>query len=282
MTVRLRSLGAVALACLLLAGCGSGDPTPAPTPTKTFSYARSAPDPAKRCPKFPATATKVVIPSTEGLEIAGAEAGSGPRGLVLLHQRDADLCGWAEYIGDFVKSGLHVLAIDLRCSGLSDCPPDVTGDAFFAPLDRAADAGAAVNYLRQHGATTVAVMGASMGAATAVVTAGRFPDQVDAVVALSLPSAVWNASGLTETAVRTPADAVPKIKGPILLAGAGLDPDAIPADVAPQFLEGAPARSRCVIVSRPESGSHGWDLLGTAPDTVEPQVLDFLAANLKA
>ncbi|MFC7481747.1 hypothetical protein ACFQX7_19230 [Luedemannella flava] len=62
-----------------------------PTPTKTFSFARNAPDPATRCLKFPADARKVVIPGTDGVELAGAEVGSGPRGLVLLHQRGGDV-----------------------------------------------------------------------------------------------------------------------------------------------------------------------------------------------
>ncbi|MFC7481746.1 alpha/beta hydrolase [Luedemannella flava] len=174
-----------------------------------------------------------------------------------------------------------MLAIDFRCSGLSDCPDPSGGDPFYLPLDRAADAGAAVAYLRQAGATKVAVMGASMGAATAVVAGGRFPDQVDAVVGLSVFSVSWNASGTTTTDVRTPAEAVSRVRGPILLAGGGLDTDALPPDVARMFLANAPAKERCVVVSRPESGAHGWDLLGTAPDTVQPEVLDFLAGALK-
>jgi hypothetical protein len=113
----------------LLAGCGSADsPAPAPSPTSTFSYALAAPEPATRCPKWPGSAHKVVVPSTDGVHLAGAEAGSGTRGLVLLHQADADLCGWGPYVADFVKAGFHVLAIDMRCNGLSDCSTAAGGD----------------------------------------------------------------------------------------------------------------------------------------------------------
>ncbi len=280
---RMRLAGGVALVGVLLAGCGSTaePPKSTPTPTKTFSFARAAPEPHVRCLKFPKSARKVVIPSTDGIELAGVEVGTGPRGLVLLHQSGGDLCGWTPYVADLLAAGLHIVAIDFRCAGLSDCDPSLSGDPFYMPLDRAADAAAAVAYLRGAGATSVAVMGASLGAAVSVVTAGRFPDQVDAVVALSLFSVSFNASGPTATDVRTPSDAVSRVRAPMLLASAGLDPDALPPAEAKLFIAESPARDRCTIVSRPDSGAHGWSMLGTLPDSVQPEVRAFLAANLK-
>ncbi|WP_344079074.1 alpha/beta hydrolase [Luedemannella helvata] len=278
----MRLTGGAALVCALLAGCGSHAEPPKPTPTKTFSFARSAPEPHVRCLKFPESARKIVIPSTDGIELAGVEAGTGPRGLVLLHQSGADLCGWTPYVADLIAAGLHIVAIDFRCSGLSDCDPSLSGDPFYMSLDRAADAAAAVAYLRGAGATSVGVMGASLGAAVAVVTAGRFPDQVDAVVALSMFNASFNASGPTATDVRTPSDAAPRVRVPMLLAGAELDPDVLPPAEAKLFIAQSPARAKSKVVFRPDSGAHGWSMLGTLADTVQPEVLDFLAANLKA
>jgi len=83
--------------------------------------------------------------------------------------------------------------------------------------------------------------------------------------------------------VHTAADAVPRTRAPILIAGGGQDLEgSLPADAARTLLAGAPSAARCVVVDRPDSAAHGWDLLGPSvePD-VGPEVLAFLAANLR-
>ena len=264
-----------------VAGCGSStEPDPAPTASKPGSFADLAPDPVERC-DYPAGTRKVVVTTSDGVKLAGAEVGSGTRGLVLLHQRGADLCGWGEHVPALTKAGLRVLAIDMRCNGMSDCDRDSPGDPFDQTKDYATDAAGAAAYLRANGATKVAVMGASMGAVTAVVAAGRYPDQFDAVVALSVFSTSWNASGGASTDVRTVADAVPKITAPILIGVGGLDSGGtIPAADARTLLAKAPAAARSTVVDRPESGQHGWNLLQEGDEGIQAEALTFLNANL--
>ncbi len=78
--------------------------------------ADSAPDPAERC-GFTGKVEKLVLTAPDGIKLAGARMGSGPRGIVLLHQLGSDMCGWDMAADAFVKEGFHVLAIDFRCSG---------------------------------------------------------------------------------------------------------------------------------------------------------------------
>ncbi|GAA1772370.1 hypothetical protein GCM10009681_49740 [Luedemannella helvata] len=266
---------------LTLAGCGTADePDPAPVTSKAASFAELAPDPVERC-DYPTGTRKVVVTTADGVKLAGAEVGSGPRGLVLLHQRGADLCGWGEHVPALTKAGLRVLAIDLRCNGMSDCDRDSPGDTFDQTKDYATDAAGAAAYLRANGAAKVAVMGASMGAVTAVVAGGRFPDQFDAVVGLSVFSTTWNASGGASTDVRTAADAVPKIAAPVLIGVGGLDTGGtITAADARKLLAGAPAAARSTVVDRPESGRHGWNMLQDGEESILAEVLVFLKTNL--
>jgi dienelactone hydrolase len=285
MRIHPRRWSPIAIAVLMtsatLAGCGSSDKGSAmPTPS-TVSYAEMATEPVERC-GYPAGTKKVVVTTPDGVKLAGAEVGAGPSGVVLLHQRSADLCGWSTYVDAFVDKGLHVLAIDLRCNGMSDCSRESIGDTFDQQLDYAADAGAAVAFLHNAGATKVAVMGASMGAVTAVVAGGRFADQIDAVVGLSVFNATWNASGNTlGVEIKTPTQAVPKTRAPILIAVGGRDVSgSITAAGAAALLSEAPAKAKSKVVDRPDSGAHGWNLLNEGVDNVEPDVLAFLTANL--
>ena len=81
--------------------------------------------------------------------------GSGPAGVVLLHQHPADLCGFWPYTVYLSKRGLQALAIDLRCYGESACPQ--ADDAKSRVVD---DVAGAVTALRAHGAKRIALVGA--------------------------------------------------------------------------------------------------------------------------
>ena len=62
------------------------------------------------------------FPAADGTQLDGALVGSGPAGVVLLHQHPGDLCGFWPYTVYLSKRRLKVLAIDLRCYGESACP----------------------------------------------------------------------------------------------------------------------------------------------------------------
>lgn len=125
----------------------------------------------------------------DGAAIFGVEAGSGPRGVVLLPGTASQgVCNWATTAQWLVDDGYHVLVVDQRCQGYSDCPDD--------PDDQAAldlDALAATAELRERGARDVVVVGESRGGGVALAAAVRAAEddqapRIDAVVSLS---GVW-------------------------------------------------------------------------------------------
>jgi pimeloyl-ACP methyl ester carboxylesterase len=245
------------------AACSSGSPTSTPTTTTAAeSIADVAPPPAERCRVLDGgTAEKVVVTASDGTELAGAEWGEGPRGIVLLHQRAANLCGWWDYATELAAADFHVLAIDFRRNGMSESGP---------VADLTLDAVAAVEWLKEAGATTVVLMGASMGATTAMVTVGRNPELVDALVTLSLPPTidVTDGNGPEPT---TPQAAAPLVHVPLLMCWARSDGSAI--DPQP-LIDAAPTTDKQVVTR--DGGAHGWDLVTDGAADVRPEVLAFL------
>jgi pimeloyl-ACP methyl ester carboxylesterase len=273
MTVSARRLAVPALAALLVASltaCG-GDPPPAAPSTSAPPLPVSAPHPDQRC-GVSAPAEPVVVQTEDGIPLAAARYGSGHHALILVHQRGSDLCGWAEQVPEFVAMGLRVLSIDLRCHGYSECPADDAGDDL--SRDYAADVGAAVALLRRDGAAKVAVMGASLGAATAFVAAGRYPEDINAVIALSLFSA---SASVSASGVASASDAAKHVTAPTLLCLSTGDASSIQAGEAETLIAAGAARERSSVVVRP-GGSHGWDLLADA--TVQEKITAFLKANV--
>jgi dienelactone hydrolase len=103
--------------------------------------------------------------------LVGVVAGGGPRGVVLAHASDADLCSWLPYARQLAASGNRVLAYDSRSGARVD-------------LDMAA----AVEALRRTGSEHVVVGGASVGAAAALLASAALPSPPAAVVSLSAPA----------------------------------------------------------------------------------------------
>jgi len=260
------------MALATLAGCGSG--APAATPT-TSSMPQLAPDPAERC-GFQGTVTKLELTAADGVKLAGARIGSGPHGVVLVHQAGSDMCGWNNVVPALVEAGFQVVAIDLRCNGYSECDHPDEDDWQSGRHDFAADAAAAVKELKRSGATKVVVMGASLGAATAVVTAGRFADQVSGVIGLSVFSSGFNASGDATTDIHNAEEAAPRITTPVLIAGSTGDPGSIRSTSAEALINEGPMKAAGKVVFR-DGSAHGWDMLNT-PDVLA-EVLAFLKAH---
>lgn len=189
-------LALAASALLLLAACGQDADDPAgsaadPTSPTTEPTDATTADPretlAERCPSIPAFAQAEPKPVTfrtdDGVEVYGAELGSGPKGVVLVPGTSSDgLCNWDAIAPALAKDGFHVLAIDSRCQGYSGC----TSGQDEVGLD--SDVVAAVAELRKRGATTVTVVGESRGGAVVLAAAARPDFGGDAVVPVS---AVW-------------------------------------------------------------------------------------------
>ena len=126
------------------------------------------------------------FPTADGGVIRADLYGTGGRGVVLAHGARFDKASWGLQAEVMAKAGFCVLAIDFRGYGQS------RGGDKSAPGngEKYEDILAAVQYLRENGAKTVSVIGASMGggaAATALIYAR--PGEIDRVMLAPVPVA---------------------------------------------------------------------------------------------
>jgi pimeloyl-ACP methyl ester carboxylesterase len=113
---------------------------------------------------LPAHAQKTISFPTEDSGVIFADLyGHGDNSVVLAHGGQFNKESWAPQARTLAAAGFLVLALDFRGYGNSHGPGD--HDPLDAPLHL--DVLAAVHYLRQHGAKTVSVVGASMGGGAA-------------------------------------------------------------------------------------------------------------------
>jgi len=129
-----------------------------------------------------AAAEHVSFPTEDGGEIYADLYGAGSRGVVLAHGGQFNKESWEPQARTLAAAGFRVLAIDFRGYGRSRGPGQA--DPLSAPLQL--DVLAAVRYLRKNGATTVSVVGGSMGgSAAADASIASQPGEIDRVVLLA-------------------------------------------------------------------------------------------------
>ncbi len=124
---------------------------------------------------------RVTFSTQDGGLIYADLYGHGERGVVLAHGGQFNKESWKPQAEVLAAAGFRVLAFDFRGDGQSRGPGD--SDPMDAPLYL--DILAAVRYLRNAGAQTVSVVGASMGgwAGAGAVVAGN-PGEIDRLVEL--------------------------------------------------------------------------------------------------
>ncbi len=123
----------------------------------------------------------ISFPTEDGGRVSAATYGSGSRGVVLAHGGRFDKESWRPQARALAEAGFRVVAIDFRGYGHShggdQLPPDDDGLRY--------DVLAAVRYLRETGATMVAVVGGSMGGTAAAEAAAAVPGTIDRLVLLA-------------------------------------------------------------------------------------------------
>jgi pimeloyl-ACP methyl ester carboxylesterase len=154
----------------------------------------------------------------------GSVLGSGATGVVLAHESPADLCGWLPYARVLSHAGFRVLLFDHRHFGLSESPSS-TGKAgrFVRDLE------GAVDELKREGAKRVFLMGASFGGVTSMVAGSRLGSKIAGVVSVSGETELANQYGGPQSELDA-ADAVPKLRVPVLIVSARGDGYLPPAD----------------------------------------------------
>jgi len=155
-------------ACVTAAGalvaCGGSSVPPAASHSAPSS---TAVRPLESCVPPGAHAHEVTF-STGREQLVGAEFGSGSVGVVMSHEFMSDLCGWVPYATHIAARGYRALAFDFG-------------------FNLTADIAAAAHKLRNDGATTIVLMGASMGATSALSVAATASPPVAGVASLSGP-----------------------------------------------------------------------------------------------
>src|SRR5205823_9511688 len=101
-----------------------------------------------------------------GVRRDGAIVGSGPVAAILLHEYPGPMCGWWPYAAYLARHGVRALVFDFRCLGLSACP--ASGKA-----NPVADVAGAIDVLRDRGARSIALVGASLGGVVGVIAGER-------------------------------------------------------------------------------------------------------------
>jgi len=129
-----------------------------------------------------AAAQKTVsFPTEDGGVVYADVYGAGDRAVVLAHGGQFNKESWQKQARTLVAAKFRVLALDFRGYGKSRGPGD--SDPADAPLYK--DVLAAVRYLRESGAKTVSVVGASMGGwAAGDASIASPPGEIDRVVFL--------------------------------------------------------------------------------------------------
>ena len=158
--------------------------------------------------------SNVKFPTLDGGLVHALESGAGERALVLAHGLRFNKESWAKQVDVLADAGFRVVAIDFRGYGESRGGTEV-GNAQEAMHF---DILAAAAYLRESGATTVSVVGGSMGARAAAnaVIEGQV-GEIDRLVLIAPP----------------PIEKPQRITGPKLFAVSEGDP--LAATVREQF-----------------------------------------------
>jgi pimeloyl-ACP methyl ester carboxylesterase len=264
------ALIATALTVSLLGAACSGGSSPDQATATTTAPAPSLPRAATRCGLPDAEAKSLWFAARDGVQIDGAMVGSGPSGVVLAHQSQSDLCGFWPFAVFLSRHGMRVLDIDLRCNGLATCPDGEAADHL------ADDVAGAVAELRRQGATSVALVGASMGGTASLVAGATTQPPVGAVVSLSGPA---NYQGVDA------ASAVTQLVRPVLYVIARGDVSVTVDEVQSLYRATKATDKRLLLLEQARySGMHGWDLLTDAAFDWSPiadQVADFLERHAR-
>jgi len=118
--------------------------------------------------------------TADGGIVYADEYGTGDKGLVLAHGGRFTKESWAHQAPVFADAGFRVVAIDFRGRGDSQ-GPDSDPDG----VDVHFDVIGAVKYLKDSGASTVSVVGASFGGWAAANAAVEIPGEIERLVILA-------------------------------------------------------------------------------------------------
>jgi pimeloyl-ACP methyl ester carboxylesterase len=217
------------------------------------------PSPALPHEKPEAKVEHVTLATEDGGLIYADLYGNSERAVVLAHGGRFTKESWQPQAQTLAKAGFRVLAFDFRGFGKSHGPGD--SDMYTAPLQL--DVLAAVHYLRNDGAKTVAVVGGSFGgAAAADASIVSNPGEIDRLILLAAKG-----NGLAQ-----------EIKAPLLIIVARRDAndEGLRLPRIQAWFDKAPEPKELIVLN---GSAHAQFLFQTQQaDRVMKEVLRFLDA----
>lgn len=203
-------------------------------------------------------AQRVQLTSKDGLQIVGNYYGApGESAVVLLHMMRRSKADWDGFAQRLQREGIASIAIDLRGHGESAGDLGAFQDQDFKNMKF--DAQAAVSFLRTNGKAKIMVMGASIGANTALVAADEDRDIMGAVLL---------APGADYLGVVT-LDVARRFERPILVV---LSKDDVYYETGQEVWKAMTGAQKVLKVY--EKGGHGTWLFGTTD--LEDVLVDWL------
>jgi pimeloyl-ACP methyl ester carboxylesterase len=200
--------------------------------------------------------------AADGVKLEGRVFGSGEDGVVLAHMFPADQRSWWSFARTLADEGYRVLTFDFR----GYCPG---GDAGCSGGDKDIpstwqDVVGAAAYLRDTGARTVLLVGASMGGTASLIAAAEPEVAAAAIVTLSAPTSF---EGLSIDPGTLQNVSAPKL----FVAATG---DASAAQMAQELYDGSLGSRRLEIVP---TDDHGTALLsGPRGEEVQSLLIGYL------
>ncbi len=197
-----------------------------------------------------------------------------PPVIILLHQFRKDKSSWNEFIPDLLKNGYAVYAIDMRGHGKSNKFKDGK-EIFHETMPESEwnqvpyDVHSVIEFIKTNAdvdSSKIAVIGASIGANTSIITSSMFSNEIKTAVALS--------PGIEYHHLKTYQYAK-DAKNPLMIAVAKNDTYAFESSNELNSII-KPKHSLEVY----ESSEHGTNLLNITPD-LQNKIIVWLNENLK-
>lgn len=207
---------------------------------------------------------RVVANAYDGVQLVGNfYPGNNSSGVLLLHMYRKSKEDWDEFAQKLVTQGFSVLAMDMRGHGESGGSIEsISPDKYHETIVQ--DVGRAVDVLRAHGAKSVFIIGASIGANSALIYGAQKNDV--AGVALLSPGLDYRGVDVQY--------AMKNYRGPLFIA-ASRD-DAYSAQSSQTIFAESPAAESQKQLILYENSGHGTAMFGKESPDLSAELLEWV------
>jgi pimeloyl-ACP methyl ester carboxylesterase len=234
---------------LLLTACGESPALFGPLAGTPTTAVPATPTAAAVTPRA------VTFTTADGVTLSGTAYGQGATAVIFSHMSDGSRAEWRDLPEQLAARGYRTLAYDFRGRGESE--------GTFAPDKADTDLRAAVAFMRQKGATDLALVGASMGAMASAKVAATDPP---AALVLLTGTTSWN--GLTVSDAEMAAIVAPKLV-------ISSEQDGYLAGTLHLYDAAAPPKEKHIY----PGGAHGTQLFDVYGDDLTARIVGFVTTR---